>query len=236
MAIRIVPLVCGICGNSLKAKDSDQVFLCSHCVKAFEPQETTDNVFEVLSSSSKDSSIFLPYFLIRGTVTENEIEIVDLDDLAELSASDYFGTLNPVHDNEKTKEEIVISAGKKMIEAKILKKPYSLSVAVPAFKSKNAIQYGMEYGKIFPAEPSFGKEFAEPSLSLQMSSGGAVLTAKNLILNARANENSYILSIDFDWRIDIISVVILGFKETGGILVNEETGLKIPKTALKEDK
>ncbi|MBN1150898.1 hypothetical protein JXA84_06745 [candidate division WOR-3 bacterium] len=232
MAIRVVPLKCPKCENVLKAKQNDKVFICPKCLIAFEPRESTDETFEIFSSSTESSSIFLPYFLLSATIVEKHIEVTGFDNFAEFDASEYFD----VHNNDKTgrDEEILMSAAKKLAEAKIPKKPYSVSTIVPAFNSKNAIQYGMDFGRIFFDLPEFEKKYIEPSLPTQMSSQGAVLMSKNLLLNWRAKENSYILSIDFDQIIDKISLLILGFEEKGGILENNRTALKIPKVTLKE--
>ncbi|MBN1620714.1 hypothetical protein JW890_08320 [candidate division WOR-3 bacterium] len=234
MAIRIIPLACGICGAELKAKEDDAVFLCPKCLKAMEPRETDDLFFDLFSTEPEKASVFLPYYLLTGAATELSVEVVDLEDLSELGGINLSGYLNPFSDSQGTKEEIITSAGIKLAEAKKPKKTYRVVVAVPSFRSKNLIQYGMEYGKIFDAPPLFQRGYAEPTEPIQMSSQGAILTSKNLVQLKRARENSYILSIDFDWRVDNISVVVLAFTEKAGMLENAETGLKIPVSALKE--
>ncbi len=234
MAIRIVPLVCGLCGADLKAKENDALFLCPKCLKAMEPRETDDLFFDLFSTGPENAEAFLPYYLLTGTATELSVEVVDLEDLSEIGGLNLSGYLNPFSASSDTKDEIITSAGIKLAEAKKPKKPYRVITAVPAFRSKNVIQYGMEYGKIFDTPPLFQRGFAEPTKAIQMSSQGAILTSKNLIQVKRARENSYILSIDFDWRIDNISFVVLAFTEKAGILENAETSLEIPVAALKE--
>lgn len=234
MAIRVVPLKCPKCGSILKARQNDKIFICPGCLIAFEPGETSDVIFDVSSSSSESSTIFLPYFLLYATVVEKSIEVTGLDNFAKFDPEDYLFVLNKNKTDQD--EQILVSAAKKLAEAKTIKKPYSVSTIVPAFNSKNVIQYGMDFGRIFFDVPSFEKKFIEPSLPIQISSKGAILMSKNLLLNWRAKENSYILSIDFDQIIDKINLVILGFEKKDGILENKKTDLKIPTITLKEVK
>jgi len=240
MAIKVLPLTCSQCGNNLEAKNEDIVFICKKCLIAYETRDFKEYKIQYRSYNIENSEYFLPFFYLYGEIIEKNIEIQNIDNIS-------YSTFNDITDDliglgmqknkEKVNEEIMLSAANKLVDAKKVKPPYKVEILLPAFKARNLMQYGFEYGKLFyNSKHKFKKIYQKFNSAIIINSEEAILISENLILNKRSKENSYIFYIDYDWNVEERAVITIGFNNIEGILVNQELDIKVPLSSLTDKK
>lgn len=239
MALKVLPLTCSKCGNNLEAKDEDVVFICKSCLIAYETRDFKEYEIQYRSFNIKNSEYFLPFFYLYGEIIEKKIEVQNLDNISQSTYDDIsadligFGTRSR---KDKVNEEIMISAANKLMNAKKVKPPYKVEMFLPAFKARNLMQYGFEYGKVFyNYRHKFERVYQKINSAIIINSDEAIMIAENLILNKRSKENSFIFYIDYDWKVEERVVITVGFNNIEGILENQELDIQVPLSSLKKD-
>jgi len=133
---------------------------------------------------------------------------------------------------EELTEEILTTAGQKLVDAKKLRQPYDIEVWIPSFPSKNLLQYGLSYGQLDEnSKTEFIKDYRKLYLPVIINSEEAVFIGKNLIQSKRVKENNFVFYTEFQWKVKEKILVAVGFSREKGFLINDILNINIPHSA-----
>lgn len=234
MAIKVLPLVCRKCGRDLDVFSQDVVFVCKKCLEA---QEIIFNLEKQIPFRvfGENEEIFLPFHILRGTVHEENVELLNFDNIAAgmtIDAPLNQGSIDIMYKRGELTEEILTTAGQKLVEEKKLRQPYEIEVWIPSFPSKNLLQYGLSYGKLEEnTKTEFIKDYRKLYLPVIINSEEAIFIGRNLIQSKRVKENNFVFYIEFQWNVKEKILVAVGFNKDKGFLKSNLLNISIPHSA-----
>ncbi len=234
MAVNVLPLVCRKCGRDLNVFSQDVIFICERCLEAQEIHFNMENQipFRIFGESEE---IFLPFHILRGTVHEENVELLNFDNITAGMAIDdplNQGSIDIMYKRGKLTEEILTTAGQKLVDAKKLRPPYDVEVWIPSFPSKNLLQYGLTYGKLEEdTKTEFIKDYRKLYLPVIINSEEAIFIGRNLIQSKRVRENNFVFYIEFQWNVKDKILVAVGFSRKKGFLKSDLLNITIPHSA-----